>query len=253
MKRRLRPQSRPAHLRRLDHVPRLLELYSSDPYVAKLLKALASQDDLGSDVIPAWVELKLRCPRHEAIQTLRAVGGTKVADFKLGRKGHRTRLEWGFLYGEEVAQEVINEVNKRLYSLAQKADRGDEEAQTVLTKMATVAGFWQEEVDAAESWAAVAKMIAPGCPGGQQVQASEETPSDTPPELVAAEGVTVRSSNPVESRFVDTKILLRPDLWVTLSLPKDLTEDEAERLAGIVCNLWLVPSKGSWGSAPVNE
>ncbi len=52
-----------------------------------------------------------------------------------------------------------------------------------------------------------------------------------------------------EPVFVDTKILLRPQLWVSLNFPSDLTQSEAERLARVVQNLWLVSSseKGSPG------
>jgi hypothetical protein len=234
-------------------VPDVLELYTSDPYVAKLLKALATRMDIGSDIEPAWVESELRCRRHEAIQTLRALGEKQVAMFILGRKGRRTRLNWGF-FGEKIAREVINEMNKQLYSLAEKADGGDEDAQNKLEKMATTAKFneWGE-VDEAETWVAVAEMIAPGSPGGQEAQGGKETPSETPTELGSVEDVAVGTQNPVDLRFVDTKIMLRSDLWVTLSLPKDLTEREAERLAGVVRNLWLVPSKGEEPGPPADE
>jgi hypothetical protein len=284
MKRRLRPQLDPAQIKQLGQ--QILKLYTEDSYLANLLQALVSRNNLGSPLTPEEVQyiLHSNCNRHQAIQTLKALGKPKaghikVARFFHGRRSFPTRLEWSPV----VAREVINEVNKQLHLLAKKAEGEDKEAKeagTNLIEMALAAGISEWKLQNKfenESWTAVAKMIAPGSLGGQKaqdseetpsdtpdalnseplalglVQGSEETPSDTPTELGSVQGVPVGTQKPVEPRFVDTKILLRPDLWVTLSLPKDLTESEAERLAGVVRNLWLVPSKGKESGTPTTE
>jgi hypothetical protein len=243
-----------------DYVPGLAELYIDDPNAKRLLNALASRDDLDRYFTTVeTVEEILYCSRQEAIQTSKALANrTFVAYFVVGRKGHKTRLQWRER-PQKVAKEVIEEVIKNLHSLAEKADSGDKEAQTNLAEKAIVAGLSEKDFLGVDNWAARAEMIAPANRGAQVAQGEEkargggETPSDTPTKLGSVENVTVGTSqNPVEPRFVDTKILLRPDLWVILSLPKDLTESEAKRLAGVVRNLWLVPSKENEFGTPTS-
>lgn len=41
--------------------------------------------------------------------------------------------------------------------------------------------------------------------------------------------------------FVEQPIWLRPGVQVTIRFPQDMTKDEAEKVAGIVRNLWLAP------------
>jgi hypothetical protein len=252
---------------RLSHVPQLLELYKTNPYVSKLFKSLESLNDQEwENITPERIQVIVGCSRALAIQTMKELDQTKVADFITGRKGHKTRLAWETHWGENFGRVVIEELNKQFETLVEKADRGDKKAQNDLETMAVAAlEFRETTMEKAKSvnWVTVAKLIVPGNLG---IKASLFEPVNEPvidktnseskacdkgahdigelfseiPNEEEAAGEIEKSEVP---KFVDMKILLRPDLWVKLSFPENLTEYEAKRLAGVVSNLWLVPSK----------
>jgi hypothetical protein len=57
---------------------------------------------------------------------------------------------------------------------------------------------------------------------------------------IANEVVGAVPPPPDEVVFVEHKIWLRPGVQVTVQMPENTTRDEAEKVAGVVRNLWLV-------------
>jgi hypothetical protein len=61
-------------------------------------------------------------------------------------------------------------------------------------------------------------------------------------EVTGKSGSTGRATAPPpDIKFVEQLIWVRPDVQVSVRFPQDLTQEEAEKVAGVVRNIWLTP------------
>lgn len=142
--------------------------------------------------------------RREAIDLLRDLAKAGCGDFKVGRKGHPSRLEWS-VDPSHVAMRIVN------------GGLGDKEGEDEAGEH-TPTPDPQPEPLAPPSQAALDL--------GQPAEPSEDRP---PPHS--------KRRQPAARGMIDHTHVLRPDLRVTVTLPADLSPAEATVLADWVRNL----------------
>lgn len=152
------------------------------------------------------VEILMRdmgCARADVVKFLKRLGGLGCGRFLAGRGSKQSRFRWRYaMYS--VAQVALGQG----LSLEELPWEEEEEAQ---------------EGGSPESSDGAASMYTRFLPAGIDVQSVPSVPVS-------------------RTRLINHTYPLRPDLLVPLSLPADLTAQEAERLAGFIRALALTPS-----------
>lgn len=111
---------------------------------------------------------------------------------------------------EEDSEEESEEEDVDYKSLARKADKGDEDAQTTLTEAATELGYEEDEIQSAKNWLAVAKMIEAGPKEEEEEEEEESEDEEWSPskgDVVSYKPIDPKTKKPVK-RAVECEIVL---------------------------------------------
>jgi hypothetical protein len=200
--------------------PELHHIYRAQP-AAKLLFdwILRAGVEDNRTTVEELIE-QLEVPRKTAINLLRALDEAGHGEFKVGRKGHPSRLEWSD--DPQALAERLNGGDR------QPADEDPNEETEVDPKL----DGRDPEPD------------APGDQVDEHVDAELGSGSSASGKWLAGvdeiAGVATprqrRASGP-ETELIEHSYVLRPQLRVVIALPEDLSAREAEVLAGWIRNL----------------
>ncbi len=179
----------------------LRQLQQSLPAAQKLFAMLAEQDELGEWVTVDELIDNLELGRRNAVDLLREFAEAGVGDFRVGRKGHPSRLVWS-----TDPRQLVDRV------LGRKLD--DAELESV--------GPERKDDDAAVADESESDHDEPPTPGNGR---SHDFHAPAPAQA------------PARSQAVEHVFVLRPELRVALALPVDLSPREAAALAEWVRNL----------------
>lgn len=187
----------------------LVGLYRAHESIQKLFAALQHEvPKEGRTTVEELSEVG-GVSRTDAIALLRELANCGCGKFTVGRRGHPSRLEWS--------------VNPAQLS-EQLAQLSEQLAQARIATSQTPAE--SEGVRDEPKLALVEPTVAAGF-------------SLTPPSAVGKAKSRVRTSTPhmMDPKMVEHAYVLRPDLRLSVNLPVDLTQREAEVLAAWVRNL----------------
>lgn len=160
--------------------------------------------------------------RRQAIDVLRGLADAGGGDFKVGRKGHPSRIEWAvdprqlvdFVESGSLAEDPVGEA------------RGEAEVSPAV----------EDSGDAPADASAPALELRSPEPEAQASLAIDELAPSRPPAPSSTKG-RARRRVEASAAMIEHVHRLRPDLAVRVELPADLSVREAEVLADWVRNL----------------
>ena len=200
----------------------LHKLYLSRPTARALFGSI---DEAGVEAGRTTVDELIKAntaTRRQAITLLRDLDEAGCGEFKVGRKGHPSRLEWSGDASEIVRRAISGELS------GAASGQGDiEQAQELPADPGPQA---QNRLEATSGGATQAALALP------------MTPADVPESPRPADRArkSARASSPAEHAGDDQiqhTYVLRADSRVSVALPANLTRREAEVLADWVRNL----------------
>lgn len=247
---------------------KLLAMYESTPAARKLFASIvqAGVEDNRTTVDELIEDGEVT--RRQAITLLRDLDEAGYGEFKVGRKGHPSRLEWGqdpralaqrLLNGEPAARSAAAEF------ASAAAVAGEEQPSQVEEPVEHARGpaAFEHHADALEPHADLAEpepepepppqaqlRAQPQAQAQPQPQAQARAASERPRELFAEMFPTPEPASRSRKRErkqelerqrdtgqIEHTYVLRPKLRVVVELPEDLSAREAEILADWIRNL----------------
>jgi hypothetical protein len=189
----------------------LIKLHQTRPAARRLFDSIGSKGvEEGRTTVDELIDSG-EVSRRQAITVLRDLADAGCGEFKVGRKGHPSRLEWA-VDPVEVIERVVSEASGELgEELA-----SDEEHE----------GYAEPSPPANEA----PLLLSPPAQGALDLGDATERERQVP------RRPRQRRSQRA-SALIDHSYVLRPDMRVSLQLPDDLTPREAEVLAAWVRNL----------------
>jgi hypothetical protein len=219
----------------------LRELHRSLPAAQKLIAMLAEQDPPGEWVTVDELEALDGVGRRNAVDLLKALGEHGVGEFRVGRKGHPSRLVWTVdprqlvlqLRGEATSDEGDDDDASELLDaddehaeLDEDEDEGEDEDDEPRPQLALAL---QQELDRRMS-----KLVPAPAPANGRTHA--RTAGERARPEPHAEPARVEPAKPVDD-LIEHVFVLRPNHTVRLALPANLSAREAAVLGDWVRNL----------------